>query len=202
LVTGDVRGARRIVSSWAALTLSRGIRRGGKPCVAQERPDAGTEGNGMPKPMFDESNITWRTLDWLPHISFFVYKVDEENRIVDVVFKFAANQRVMLHRHKSPYVTLVMQGELRFYRQDGTHKETRPTGSYVSGVANGEPHLEGGGDEDAIVFFSNRNIEDALYEFLDDAGNPVQVLGIADFKAQLEEQVATGTYEKVTARAA
>ena len=69
-------------------------------------------------------------------------------------------------------------------------------------MANGEPHLEGGGDEDAIVFFSNRNIEDALYEFLDDAGNPVQVLGIADFKAQLEEQVATGTFEKVTARAA
>jgi len=51
-------------------------------------------------------------------------------------------------------------------------------------------------------FFSNRNIEDALYEFLDDAGNPVQVLGIADFKAQLEDQIATGTYEKVTSRAA
>ena len=43
---------------------------------------------------FDQSNITWRTLDWLDHIAFFVYKVDEENRIVDVVFKFAANQRV------------------------------------------------------------------------------------------------------------
>jgi len=156
----------------------------------------------MPEHMFDESNITWRTLDWLPHIAFFVYKVDEENRIVDVVFKFAANQKVMLHRHKSPYVTLVMQGELRFYREDGTLKETRPTGSYVSGVANADPHMEGGGDEDAIVFFSNRNIEDALYEFLDDAGNPVQVLGIADFKAQLQEQIATGTFAKVAARAA
>ena len=156
----------------------------------------------MPKPMFDESNITWRTLDWLPHIAFFVYKVDEENRIVDVVFKFAANQRVMRHQNKSAYSSLVMQGGLRFYREDGTHTETRPSGSYVSGVANGDPHMEGGGDEDAIVFFSNRNIEDALYEFLDDAGNPVQVLGIADFKAQLENQIATGTYAKVTAKAA
>ena len=154
----------------------------------------------MQTPKFDESNITWRTLDWLPHIAFFVYKVDEENRIVDVVFKFAANQRVMLHRHKSSYVTLVMQGELRFYRQDGTHKETRPTGSYVSGVANADPHMEGGGDEDAIVFFSNRNIEDALYEFLDDSGNLVQVLGIADFKAQLAEQVSSGTYARVEGR--
>ena len=35
-----------------------------------------------------------------------------------------------------------------------------------------------------------------------DAGNPVQVLGISDLRDQLEEQVATGTYQKVTARAA
>jgi hypothetical protein len=149
---------------------------------------------------FDESNITWRTLDWLPHIAFFVYKVDEDNRIVDVMFKFASNRKVMLHRHKCPYVTLVMQGELRFFREDGTHKETRPTGSFVSGPANGEPHMEGGGNEDAIVFFSNRNVEDALYEFLDDGGNPVKVLGIADFKAQLAEQVLSGTYSKVEGR--
>jgi quercetin dioxygenase-like cupin family protein len=154
----------------------------------------------MPNYAFDEGNITWRTLDWLPHIAFFVYKVDEESRIVDVVFKFAANQKVMLHRHKCPYVTLVMQGELRFYRENGEMKEVRPTGSYVSGAANGEPHMEGGGDEDAIVFFSNRNIEDALYEFLDDSGNLVQVLGIADFKAQLAEQVSSGTYARVEGR--
>jgi len=144
----------------------------------------------MAEHSFDQSNITWRTLDWLDHIAFFVYKVDEENRIVDVLFKFAANQRVMLHRHHCPYVTLVMQGELRFYRPDGTLKEIRPTGSFVSGPAHGEPHAEGGVDQDA------------LYEFLDDAGNPLQVLGIADFKAQLEAQIADGTAAKVAGRPA
>ncbi|MCJ2073909.1 regulator, partial [Methylobacterium sp. J-030] len=91
---------------------------------------------------------------------------------------------------------------LRFYRENGEMKEVRPTGSYVSGAANGEPHMEGGGDEDAIVFFSNRNIEDALYEFLDESGNPAQVLGIADFKAQLAEQVSSGTYARVEGRPA
>jgi quercetin dioxygenase-like cupin family protein len=151
---------------------------------------------------FDQSNITWRTLDWLDHIAFFVYKVDEESRIVDVVFKFAANQRVMLHRHHCPYVTLVMQGELRFYRPNGELKEIRPTGSFVSGPAHGEPHEEGGGDQDAIVFFSNRNIDDALYEFLDENGKTTQVLGIADFKAQLEAQIADGTAAKVAGRPA
>jgi len=32
-------------------------------------------------------------------------------------------------------------------------------------MANSEPHSEGGGDEDAIVFFSNRNVGGPLYEF-------------------------------------
>ncbi len=111
--------------------------------------------------------------------------MDEENRIVDVLFKFAANSKATLHRHKTPYVTFVIQGELRFYRQNGELKEIRPAGSYVSGNANGEPHLEGGGDEDAIVFFSNRNVENGLYEFLDDNLQPTVTLGFDDFKAQL-----------------
>ena len=137
---------------------------------------------------FDDSNLTWRTLDWLEHVSFHICNIDEENRIVDVIFKFAANTQAMLHQHKTPYITLVMQGELRFYRPNGDFKEVRPIGSYVCGVANGEPHREGGGDQDAIVFFSNRNVEDAMYEFLDDELRPVVTVGFSDFKTLFEAQ--------------
>jgi quercetin dioxygenase-like cupin family protein len=137
---------------------------------------------------FDDQNIKWYKLDWLDHVEFYVYKVDEENHIVDVLFKFAASSKAMLHRHKTPYITLVIQGELRFDRQDGELKEIRPAGSYVSGIANGEPHLEGGGNEDAIVFFSNRNVENVLYEFLDENLQPTVTLGLVDFKTQLEAQ--------------
>ncbi len=126
---------------------------------------------------FDDSQIVWR-----------VYNVDRENRIVDIIFKFAANNRVKLHRHLVPYITVVLQGELRLYRANGELKEIRPTGSYVSGVADGEPHTEGGGDEDAIVFFSNRNIKDKLYEFPDENGNPVISLSLDDFAWHLEDQ--------------
>lgn len=139
---------------------------------------------------FDDSNLTWRKLDWLEDLWFYVYNVDRKNGIVDVIFKFAANSKVMLHQHKSPYITLVLQGELRFYRPDGTLKEIRPSGSYVKGVADGEPHTEGGGDQDAIVFFSNRNVEDALYEFRDENGQPTVTLGIGDFEDQLAAQGA------------
>ena len=160
----------------------------------------------MPDPMlsprFDDSNITWYTLDWLDHVSFFVYAVDDANGIVDVIFKFAPNKQAMLHMHHAPYITLVLQGELRFHRPNGEFKEVRPTGSYVVGVARGEPHTEGAGDQEAIVFFSNRNVTGDLYEFFDEDMKRVQMLGIADFKAQLEAQLASGSVAKVSSRPA
>lgn len=151
---------------------------------------------------FDQQNITWRTLDWLDNISYYVYNVDEKDRIVDVIFKFAAKKQVMLHQHKSSYYTTVLQGELRFYRPDGSLREIRPAGSYVAGFPDGEPHTEGGGDEDAIVLFSNRHVEDALYEFLDADGKIVQVLRIADFKAEFDAQVENGSAAKTATRLA
>ena len=84
-----------------------------------------------------------------------------------MIFKFAPNEPVMMHTHHSPYITLVMQGELRFYRPDGKLKETRYCGSYVLGKVTGEPHTEGAGPDGAVVFFSNRNVTGDLYEFFD-----------------------------------
>jgi hypothetical protein len=150
---------------------------------------------------FDDSNITWRTLDWLPHISFFVYDVDEKAGIVDVIFKFAANQQVMLHVHHAPYITFVVQGELAFRNPDGSAKEVRPCGSYVKGSVTGQAHTEGGGDEDAIVFFSNRNVTGDLYEFIGDDGKQFKMLTIADFREQLDQEIAAGDLQSVAARA-
>ncbi len=151
---------------------------------------------------FDDSNITWRTLDWLDHVSYYVYDVDEKNGVVDVMFKFAPNQKVMLHQHKVDYFTLVLQGELRFYRPDGSLRETRLPGSWVLGKANAEPHTEGAGDQEAIVFFSNRGVRGDMYEFFDDEGKQFIMLGIADFRVQLDDEIASGVAEKVAARKA
>ena len=87
--------------------------------------------------------------------------------------------------------------EPRFHRPDGTFKKVRPTGTTVRGDAASEPHTEGGGEEDAIVFFSNRNMEDALYEFLDADGTSFKVLGIKDFRAEYDAQEASGDNTRV-----
>jgi quercetin dioxygenase-like cupin family protein len=139
---------------------------------------------------FDVRNIRWSTLDGLPHVAYYVCAVDEERRIVDILFKFDANAKIVLHRHKADYVTLVLQGELRIYRPGGELKEIRPVGSYVEGKANGEPHTEGGGDQDVIAFFSNRNVDNVVYEILDENLATVATFGMAEFKALMEAQAA------------
>lgn len=137
---------------------------------------------------FDVRNIRWRTLENIPHLAFWIYAVDEEKRIVDILFKFAAGAKIVLHRHKADYVTLVLQGELRIYRPGGELKEIRPVGSYVAGKANGEPHTEGGGDQDVIAFFSNRGVDELVYEILDENLAVVATLGVAEFRALFDAQ--------------
>lgn len=135
---------------------------------------------------FDTRNISWKTLPGLDHVAFQVCAVDEARGIVDILFKFDAHSKIALHRHKADYITLVLQGELRIYRPDGQLKEIRPVGSYVSGRADGEPHTEGGGDQDVIAFFSNRGVTSLVYEILDPNLNVVATFGLAEFKALMD----------------
>lgn len=137
---------------------------------------------------FDTRNIRWNTIDGFDHVAFHVCAVDEDKRIVDILFKFDAHAKIVLHRHRADYVTLVLQGELRIYRANGELKEVRPVGSYVTGKADGEPHTEGGGDQDVIVFFSNRNVDNVVYEILDENLNIVTTFGVAEFKALFDQQ--------------
>ena len=139
---------------------------------------------------FDTRRIRWNTIEGFPHLAYHICAVDETKRIVDILFKFDANAKIALYRHKADYITLVLQGELRIYRANGELKEIRPVGSYVAGTANGEPHTEGGGDQDVIAFFSNRNVEGLVYEILDDAQNIVATFGMAEFKHLLDAQTA------------
>ena len=139
---------------------------------------------------FDTRRIRWNTIEGFPHLAYHICAVDETKRIVDILFKFDANAKIALHRHKADYITLVLQGELRIYRANGELKEIRPVGSYVAGTADGEPHTEGGGDQDVIAVFSNRNVDSVVYEILDDAQNTVATFGMAEFKQLLAAQTA------------
>lgn len=137
---------------------------------------------------FDGSNIEWQTVALPPvgelqYLQFSVLNVDEENHIVHMLFKFAANEKIVLHHHMIHNNTFVVQGEHRLYEPDGTLKELRPTGMYKSTPA-GDVHREGGGPgQDGVVFFDMRGHDGVFYELLDDDQNVVAALSYADFLA-------------------
>ncbi len=67
-------------------------------------------------------------------------------------------------------------------------RRIRPVGSYVATASDGEPHTEGGGDQDVIAFFSNRDAGNLAYEILDENLKTIATLGMPEFKALLEAQ--------------
>ena len=149
----------------------------------------------MPHPRFDDSAIRWQPFGDFPHFVFAIQHVDMEQRIADVLFKFAAGQQIVLHRHKALNHTFVVQGEHRLYEMDGRLREVRPTGSYTISPASETPHREGGGAEDVIVLFSMRpQPGEILYEILDDHGQPISEITLETLQAIFEAgQVTTGS---------
>ncbi len=53
----------------------------------------------MNKVAFDDSNINGQVLGDYEHLHYSILDVDSEDATADVLFKFAANEKVFLHRH-------------------------------------------------------------------------------------------------------
>ncbi|WP_309638933.1 regulator [Methylibium sp.] len=136
----------------------------------------------MPTHAFDDSNITWNRLGDYLHLHYSILDVDEKNGIADVLFKFAANEKIVLHRHLAHNNTFVVQGEHRLYKPDGTLKEIRPVGSMTSSPPSDEPHREGGGDQVVIIAFSIRG-NGVLYQLLDEDLNQIGSISMQDLIA-------------------
>lgn len=128
----------------------------------------------MPHTGFDDRAIDWQPFGDFPHFQFAILHVDRARNLADVLFRFAAGQQIVLHRHKALNHTFVLRGEHLIYEEDGSLREARPTGSYTLSPASETPHREGGGEQDAIVLFSMRpEPGELLYEILDDSGQQI-----------------------------
>lgn len=137
---------------------------------------------------FDQSNIKWNTLEGIDHVWYHVLKVDADQKVVDLLLKFSANEKIVLHRHHADYSTFIIQGELRLYDAEGNLTEIRPTGSFVEKPGGGAPHTEGGGDVDCIGWFSNRGTDGVIYEILGPNNETLATLGLPEFQALWEAQ--------------
>lgn len=146
----------------------------------------------MPHTGFDDSAIDWQPFGDFPHFQFAILHVDRARNLADVLFRFAAGQQIVLHRHKALNHTFVLRGEHLIYEEDGSLREARPTGSYTISPASETPHREGGGKQDAVVLFSMRpEPGELLYEILDDAGKPIAEVTLDTLEALFNARLTT-----------
>ncbi len=136
---------------------------------------------------FDESSVDWQQLPGIDHTWLSILSVDDTAKIVDILFKFSANEKIVLHRHVAAFNTFVIRGEHRIYNPDGELTEIRPVGTYKASPAGVEPHREGGGDEDVLVHFSLRPYKNGpVYEVLDENHQLVSTMTFDDLKQMYE----------------
>lgn len=136
-----------------------------------------------------------KTVDWKDFITAGCYykllDVNVAARTADMIVKFEPGARCMYHRHVAPATSLVLEGELHIIDQTDSGEKLRtikPAGTFTSGVAD-DMHVEGGGENGVIVYFSMRGDSDRIYDLLDAKLALKRAITIHDFAKDLQHWV-------------
>jgi len=137
---------------------------------------------------FPPNSIQWVHIEGSPH---FDYPIDywlailgarPEKGSIDFLTKWAPDSYCHFHRHLGDTTTLVLEGEQHIVETTPTqtlHKIRKP-GHYAR-TPGGDVHMEYGGPEGAVVFFSVQAVDGRLFEVLDKDENVLAVATIENF---------------------
>lgn len=150
----------------------------------------------MPTPQARTSQSDFRfdtrDIDWKKFVTDGTYykllHVDVERRSADMIVKFDPGARCLPHRHVAATTSLVLEGELHVHENTaaGEVVQVKPAGTYSPGATD-EVHIEGGGDEGVVVYFSMRGESDVIYELVDpDTLQATRSITIQDFARDFE----------------
>ena len=138
----------------------------------------------------DLTQYTWRHLADPTETEYLIdYEVamlawDLDSGTCDFLLRFGPNGgHCPRHRHVGVTSTLVLEGEHRVteLHTDGTAMEkVKPVGTHSLSTGDEHAHLERGGVDGAIVFFSNQAPNGVLYELVDADGYVTAEVRIAD----------------------
>jgi hypothetical protein len=124
------------------------------------------------------------------HHDLSILGYDRDAGTIDLLIRFDdAGGHCQAHRHLTTTSVLVLEGEQHIdeLRPGGerVHK-VRKAGEYHLTPGDPYPHMERGGPEGAVVFFSHHTSDGRLYEIVDDDGNPLATVTIESLIATWE----------------
>lgn len=130
---------------------------------------------------FDSSAVEWKK--FLTEGCYYrILDVNVPARTADMLVKFEPGARCLHHRHVATTMSLVLEGALHVIEKTpgGEKESVKPAGTFSAGSTN-EVHVEGGGDDGVVVYFSMRGDSDHIYDFVDENMNLKRAITIQDF---------------------
>ena len=147
---------------------------------------------------FDTSNLRWMVSDGDGSTS---YRIHQETSILgydraagtlDMLVRFDnCGGHCPAHRHVTTTSVLVLDGEQHLDDMlpggQRVHK-VRKAGEYHLTTGDTHPHLERGGSDGALVFYSHHTDDGSLYELVDEKGEVIYVVTLDDLADAWESQ--------------
>jgi hypothetical protein len=136
----------------------------------------------------DSEGYDWREVTGSENSSYPIHHdlcvlgYDRDAGTLDMLVRFDnRGGHCQAHRHITTTSVLVLEGEqhLDELRPDGerVHK-VRKAGTYHLTTGDPYPHLERGGPDGAVLFFSHHSDDGRLYEIVDDDGRVLSTVTI------------------------
>lgn len=136
---------------------------------------------------FNADHIAWKRLEggeaFDYPIDYWVALLgtDKETGRADFLVKWEPGAYCHFHKHTGSTTVLVLEGEHHIVEESPTetvHK-TRKPGHLVYNPP-GDVHMEYGGPEGSLLFFSMKSDDGTLFEFLDRSGNLLRTITVDD----------------------
>lgn len=120
---------------------------------------------------------------------------DRDARTIDFVLRFnASGAHCQRHRHLASTTVLVVEGEqhlLELHPDGTTTGKKRVRGDYARSTGpDANPHMERGGPEGGVVFYSCYAPDGRLFEFIDDDGESIREVTFDDMIGAWQHHLA------------
>lgn len=137
---------------------------------------------------YPDDDLTWtrvtgsRRFDYPIDYEVAVLHVDEEAGRIDFLSRWAPDSYCHYHRHIGETSVLVIEGEHHIVEtkdHETVHKIREP--GFFTTNPGGDVHMEYGGGEGTLVYFSCRAVDGALFDVMDKDGTVLTTATVEDF---------------------
>ena len=137
---------------------------------------------------FSGSEMQWFRVTGSPRFDYpidyevAVLFVDKKNQRIDFLSKWEPNCYCHFHRHLGETSVLVLEGEHHVIETDAhqtTHKVRKP--GFFTTNTGGDSHMEYGGEDGTLVYFSCKAVGGELFDVMDKDGKVLRTATVDDF---------------------